>query len=110
MTGHFSDLPRKFNIAYDGGGFIGAVEDTNDIGVKAVKVGEEVLFRIALGGATGHKAFARDIGVVVAPAQINKVVAAIVTVFIEHGCRTDRKRAPEAFAGKNAAGRIPRAG
>jgi len=89
----FYDLPRKFNIAYDGGGLIGAVEDTNDIGVKAVKVGEEVLFRIAVGGATGHKAFARDLGVVVAPAQINKVVAAIVRVYIERGCRTDRKRA-----------------
>ena len=59
----FYDLPRKFNIAYDGGGLIGTVEDTNDIGCKAVKVGEEVFFRIALGGATGHKAFARDIGV-----------------------------------------------
>jgi ferredoxin-nitrite reductase len=89
----FYDLPRKFNIAYDGGGLIGAVEDTNDIGVKAVKSGEEVLFRIALGGATGHKAFARDLGVVVPPAQINKVVAAIVRVYIENGCRTDRKRA-----------------
>lgn len=89
----FYDLPRKFNIAYDGGGLIGAVEDTNDIGVKAVKVGEEVLFRIALGGATGHKAFARDLGVVVQPGQLNKVVSAIVRVFIEHGCRTDRKRA-----------------
>ncbi len=89
----FYDLPRKFNIAYDGGGFIGAVEDTNDIGVKAVKVGNEVLFRIALGGATGHKAFARDLGVAVPPDQINKVVAAIVRVYIERGCRTDRKRA-----------------
>jgi ferredoxin-nitrite reductase len=89
----FYDLPRKFNIAYDGGGLIGAVEDTNDIGVKAVKVGEEVLFRIALGGATGHKAFARDLGVVVPPSEINKVVAAIVRVYIERGCRTDRKKA-----------------
>lgn len=89
----FYDLPRKFNIAYDGGGLIGAVEETNDIGVKAVRVGEEFLFRIALGGATGHKAFARDLGVVVPPAQINKVVAAIVRVYIERGCRTDRKRA-----------------
>jgi len=51
---------RKFNIAFDGGGLIGSVEDTNDIGVKAVKLGDEILFRIALGGATGHKAFARD--------------------------------------------------
>lgn len=89
----FYDLPRKFNIAYDGGGLIGSVEDTNDIGVKAVKVGDEILFRIALGGATGHKSFARDLGVVVPPAEINKVVAAVVRVYIEHGCRTNRKRA-----------------
>ena len=89
----FYDLPRKFNIAYDGGGLIGSVEDTNDIGVKAVKVGDEVLFRIALGGATGHKSFARDLGVLVPPAEINKVVVAIVRVFIEKGCRTNRKKA-----------------
>jgi ferredoxin-nitrite reductase len=89
----FYDLPRKFNIAYDGGGLIGSVEDTNDIGVKAVKIGDDILFRIALGGATGHKSFARDLGVVVPPAEINKVVVAIVRVFIEKGCRTNRKRA-----------------
>jgi ferredoxin-nitrite reductase len=89
----FYDLPRKFNIAYDGGGLIGTVEDTNDIGVKAVKLGEEILFRIALGGATGHKAFARDLGVLVTSAQINKVVAALVRVFIANGNRADRKRA-----------------
>jgi ferredoxin-nitrite reductase len=89
----FYDLPRKFNIAYDGGGLIGALEDTNDIGVKAVSVGEEILFRIAVGGASGHKTFAHDLGVAVAPAEINKVVRAIVRVFIERGCRTDRKKA-----------------
>ncbi len=49
------DLPRKFNIAYDGGGLIGTVEDTNDIGCKAVKVEDEVFFRITLGGATRHR-------------------------------------------------------
>jgi ferredoxin-nitrite reductase len=89
----FYDLPRKFNIAYDGGGLIGSVEDTNDIGVKAVKVGEEIFLRIALGGATGHKAFANDLGVIVPPSEINKVVVAIVRVFIEKGCRTNRKKA-----------------
>ncbi len=89
----FYNLPRKFNIAYDGGGLIGSVEDTNDIGVKAVKLGEEIFFRIALGGATGHKAFANDFGVVVPPNEINKVVVAIVRVFIEKGCRTNRKKA-----------------
>jgi ferredoxin-nitrite reductase len=36
----FYDLPRKFNIAFDGGGLIGTVEDTNDIGAKAVLVGQ----------------------------------------------------------------------
>ena len=89
----FYDLPRKFNIAYDGGGLIGTVEDTNDIGCKAVKVGDEVMFRIALGGATGHKAFARDLGVLVKPAELNKVVAAVVRVYIANGNRTDRKKA-----------------
>ncbi|HKW28057.1 MAG TPA: NirA family protein, partial [Verrucomicrobiae bacterium] len=87
------DLPRKFNIAFDGGGLIGSVEDTNDIGVKAVKPGDDVFFRIALGGATGHKTFARDLGVVVPPGEINKVIAAILRVYIERGCRTDRKKA-----------------
>ena len=48
---------------------------------------------IALGGATGHKAFARDLGVIVKPAEINKVVAALVRVFIANGNRTDRKKA-----------------
>jgi ferredoxin-nitrite reductase len=33
-------LPRKFNIAFDGGGRISAVEDTNDVGFSAVRVGE----------------------------------------------------------------------
>jgi len=41
-----------------------------------VKMGDEVLFRIALGGATGHKTFARDLGVLVKPGEINKVVSA----------------------------------
>jgi ferredoxin-nitrite reductase len=89
----FYDLPRKFNIAYDGGGLIGTVEDTNDIGCKAVKVGDEVFFRIALGGATGHKAFARDLGVLVKPSELNKVVSAVVRVYIANGNRTDRKKA-----------------
>ncbi|MDB6175393.1 MAG: precorrin-3B synthase [Chthoniobacteraceae bacterium] len=89
----FYDMPRKFNIAYDGGGLIGTVEDTNDIGVKAVRVGDEIYFRIALGGATGHKAFARDLGVQVKPSEINKVIVALVRVFIANGNRGDRKKA-----------------
>jgi len=89
----FYDLPRKFNIAFDGGGLIGTVEDTNDIGAKAVKVGDEILFRIALGGATGHKAFARDVGILVKPEELNKVIVAMVRVYITNGNRGDRKKA-----------------
>ncbi|QTL04497.1 NirA family protein [Aquabacter sp. L1I39] len=92
-------LPRKFNVAFDGAGRIGALEDTNDIGFQAVKVkagfGVEpgVWFRLALGGITGHKDFARDTGVVVRPEEATKVAAAIVRVFIDSGDRTDRKKA-----------------
>ncbi len=89
----FYDLPRKFNIAFDGGGLVGTVEDTNDIGVKAARAGEEVVFRINLGGATGHKAFGRDLGVVVKPAELNRVIVALVRVFITNGNRSDRKKA-----------------
>jgi ferredoxin-nitrite reductase len=143
----FYDLPRKFNIAFDGGGLIGTVEDTNDIGVKAVRVvpatslprdeptpspspGGElatarptvvplpggvrgglpsptvrpddlitdaapagIYFRLNLGGATGHKAFARDLGVLVRPEEVLKVLVAIIHVYIAHGNRGDRKKA-----------------
>lgn len=92
-------LPRKFNVAFDGGGGVASLEDTNDIGFSAVRVGpdcgvaEGVYFRVAVGGITGHGDFARDLGVVVLPSQCVAVAAAIVRVFIEEGDRTDRKRA-----------------
>ena len=89
----FYDLPRKFNIAYDGGGLISSVEDTNDIGASAVKIGDEVFFRIALGGVTGHQTFASDWGVIVKPEQLNDVMVALLRVFIEFGDRTNRKKA-----------------
>ena len=89
----FYDLPRKFNIAFDGGGLIGSVEDTNDLGVKAVWVGDKVAFRIAAGGATGHKTFAHDLGIVVPPEEIVSVVLALIRVYIAQGNRGDRKKA-----------------
>ena len=89
----FYNLPRKFNIAFDGGGLIGSVEDTNDIGAKAVKIGDEVYFRISLGGATGHQSFARDLGVVVPRKDIVKTIIAVVRVYIANGHRGDRKKA-----------------
>ena len=126
----FYDLPRKFNVAFDGGGRIGVVEDTNDIGLKAVKVVAQpslaassggipaaksiahgsseprartpaepagiqsgVYFRVALGGATGHKTFACDLGVLVKPEELLKVIVAIIRVYIARANRSDRKKA-----------------
>src|SRR5262245_4888881 len=92
-------LPRKFNVGFDGGGRIPVLEDTNDIGFQAVGVKPDfgaqqgVWFRLALGGITGHKDFARDTGVIVKPEEATRVADAIVRVYIEHGDRTDRNKA-----------------
>jgi ferredoxin-nitrite reductase len=92
-------LPRKFNIAFDGGGPIPVLEDTNDIAFQAVAVGEGagveagIYYRLALGGITGHKDLARDTGVIVRPQDATRVADAILRVFIEHGDRTNRNKA-----------------
>jgi ferredoxin-nitrite reductase len=155
------NLPRKFNVAFEGGGAVDAVADTNDIGFMAVKIrsardevfpgapvsdpagsrqperaGSEtgapahegasasarqreepakgslldvigtslrdgspvaltagIYFRVELAGITGHKQLARDAGIVVRPAEAVAVAAAMIRVFIEHGDRTDRRKA-----------------
>jgi ferredoxin-nitrite reductase len=92
-------LPRKFNIAFDGGGTVSVLEDTNDIGFAAVKVPagaaapEGVYFRMLLGGITGHGDFARDTGILLTPSDCLGAAIAVVRVFIAAGDRTDRKRA-----------------
>ena len=92
-------LPRKFNVGFDGAGRIPVLEDTNDIGFQAVEVKEGfgaepgIWFRLALGGITGHRDFARDTGVIVKPEEATQVADAIVRVYIEHGDRTDRNKA-----------------
>jgi len=92
-------LPRKFNVAFDGAGRIAVLEDTNDIGFQAVMVKEGygtepgIFFKLALGGITGHRDFARDTGVILRPAEATAIADAIIRVFIEHGDRTDRNKA-----------------
>ena len=92
-------LPRKFNVAFDGGGAVSVVADTNDIGFVAVRAGENsgvapgVYFRVLLCGITGHKQFAVDSGLLVKPEQAVAVAAAMIRVFVDHGDRTDRKKA-----------------
>jgi ferredoxin-nitrite reductase len=92
-------LPRKFNIAFDGGGRLSVLEDTNDIGFAAVRVGPGklvaagVYFRMLLGGLTGHQSFARDAGVLLLAEEVVPAADAVLRVFIAHGDRTDRRRA-----------------
>ncbi|MDB5602484.1 MAG: nirA [Xanthobacteraceae bacterium] len=91
-------LPRKFNVGFDGAGRIPVLEETNDIGFQAVGVKEGfgvepgIYFRLALGGITGHRDFARDTGVILKPADATKIADAIVRVFIDHGDRTNRNK------------------
>jgi ferredoxin-nitrite reductase len=92
-------LPRKFNVGFDGAGRIPVLEDTNDIGFQAVELkdgfGPEtgIYFRLALGGITGHRDFAKDTGVIVKPDEVTEVADVIVRVYAEHGDRTDRNKA-----------------
>jgi ferredoxin-nitrite reductase len=141
------DLPRKFNVAFEGGGSVDTVADTNDIGFVAVRAGGArdslsvaatvrsraecpdgnnigpgagrpmppsrdltvaatlkpsstatevepgIYFRVELCGITGHKQLACDSGLLVKPTEAVAVAVAMIRVFIEHGDRTDRKKA-----------------
>ena len=109
-------LPRKFNIAFDSGGVISVCADTNDLAFYAVRGPAqrvpdrlaspaegpaeasaesrgEIGFRVELGGITGHGDFGRDTGLLIAPEECVAVAAAMLRVYSEHGCRTDRKKA-----------------
>jgi ferredoxin-nitrite reductase len=96
------ELPRKFNIAFEGGGRVASLDDTNDVGFRAVRVAPEragpdlpagVYFLLTLGGITGHKDFARPAGVLLRPDECVEAAGAILRVYLRHGDRTDRRRA-----------------
>ncbi|MCH6256673.1 NirA family protein [Puniceicoccaceae bacterium K14] len=92
------DLPRKFNITFDGGGAMSTCSDTNDIAFYAVKVPEGksmpagVYFRVQLAGITGHKQFASDSGILIKAEECIAVAVAMVEVFSENGDRTKRNK------------------
>ncbi|MEM6489239.1 MAG: NirA family protein [Pseudomonadota bacterium] len=92
-------LPRKFNIAFDGGGAVSCVADSNDICFQAVRVGDNlavepgVYCRISLGGISGHRDLTRETGMVCTPEQTVLAGAAMLYVFVEHADRTNRKKA-----------------
>ncbi len=80
-------LPRKFNIAFDGGGRVPVLEDTNDIGFVAAEATAAmepgVYFRLQLGGITGHQDFAHETGVLLKPDECVKVAGAVVRAFVD---------------------------
>jgi ferredoxin-nitrite reductase len=86
-------LPRKFNIAIDGGGAVEVLAETNDIALRAVETPGGLRYRLSLGGITGHRDVARPAGVVVEPDEVVRVCDAVLRVFIAEGDRTDRKKA-----------------
>ena len=90
------DLPRKFNISFDGGGLISSCTDTNDIGfyaARSVKNPADIRFRVFLAGISGHKQLAFDCGLALKPEQCIAVAAAMIRVFRKNGDRTNRKKA-----------------
>ncbi len=91
-------LPRKFNIAFDTGGHASCVSDTNNIGYLATEVGDDdggkrILCEVMLGGITGHGDFARPTGWFLRPDDTVAASDAMLRVFVEHGDRTNRKKA-----------------
>jgi ferredoxin-nitrite reductase len=89
-------LPRKFNVAFDGGNAIAALEDTNDIGLRACRIAGDgtnpdgIYLRLVLGGITGHKDFARDTGVILALDEWLPALHEMLMVFLENGNRGQR--------------------
>ena len=92
-------LPRKFNISFDNGGRVSCVADSNDIQFQAVEIGAGaavepgIYCRIGLGGISGHKDLTRDTGMICTPEQSVLAGFAMLHVFVEHGDRTNRKKA-----------------
>jgi ferredoxin-nitrite reductase len=91
-------LPRKFNVAFDGGGSIPTLEETNDIGFQAVMVSEGagvepgLWWRVVLGGISGHRDLARPTGVFCRAEDCTPVTDAMIRVFVAHGDRTNRAK------------------
>jgi ferredoxin-nitrite reductase len=92
-------LPRKFNVAFDGGGSIPTLEESNDIGFQAVMVENDVSvegglwWRILIGGISGHKDLARPTGVFCRSQDCTQVADAMIRVYSAQGDRTNRSKA-----------------
>jgi ferredoxin-nitrite reductase len=108
------DLPRKFNIAFDNGGSITSLADTNDIGFLAVRVAEGhsvpsgIYFRVVLSGITGHRQFASDCGLLLRPEETVAVAAAMIRVFVRRRSYQPQESAPQIPSRPVERGSLPR--
>ena len=92
-------LPRKFNIAFDGGGRVPTPGGHQRHrlrrlpGHRVARVEPGIYFHLQLGGITGHLDFAFETGILLKPDECVPVAAAVVRAFVAHGDRTNRKKA-----------------
>jgi len=92
----FKNLPRKFNVSVSGCGTYCTHPEIHDLGFVAVRrrPDEEPGFALYLGGVLGRSPFlARDFGHFIPAGEVIPLACAIIELFIEHGCRSDRHHA-----------------
>ncbi|MEN9352897.1 MAG: hypothetical protein RL318_222 [Fibrobacterota bacterium] len=85
-------LPRKFNVAFEGGGRITSFAQTNDISLRAVRIRGVVKLSLGLGGITGHGDYARETGVLLPLDGWLWPLHRMLTVYLENGNRGQRGR------------------
>lgn len=92
----FKNLPRKFNVSVSGCGTYCVHPEIHDLGFVAVRRSwnEPPGFALYAGGVLGRSPhLARDFGRFIPQESLVPLSLAIVELFIENGCRTDRHHA-----------------
>jgi ferredoxin-nitrite reductase len=90
----YANLPRKFNICMNGAEHHSAHFWTQDISYLAMRLDDEVLFQVLIGGTQGlTPRLAWHLPILVRPDQVVAVTEAILNLFREQGSREKRNRA-----------------
>jgi sulfite reductase (ferredoxin) len=93
-TKEFSNLPRKYKVSITGCTHRCAADEVNDIGAVAHRVDGRVGFDVTVGGGLSTTPFfARSLGALVPPDELEEVCVAITEVFRDYGFRRARNRA-----------------
>ncbi|MEM3421803.1 MAG: nitrite/sulfite reductase [Candidatus Hadarchaeum sp.] len=93
----YLDLPRKFKISITGCELKCTRPEMQDLGLFAVKRGEEVGFAAIVGGSLGPSLpgprLGKPLGVFIRPKEVFEVVRAMVDLFNERGNRESKPKA-----------------